>query len=169
VQHNSTASMSTPVLLALAALALGLGCAESQQPSEQLRLTNPDAQVAFARGLLLHYGFYADEALAKFEKAAALDPKSPLPRWGIALALGPRTNDPDMAMRMARAFNEAQTAVALTKDRAGLAQDLSTAVAVRYTLATTFDPKALNRAYANAMSALAAKYPNDDDVVTLYA
>lgn len=161
--------MSTRSALTLAAIAFALGCGESQLPSEQLRLTNPEAEVAFARGLLLHHGFYADQALAAFEKAAAIDPQNPLPRWGIALALGPRTNDPDMTMRMERAFKEAQTAVALSRDRSGLAKDLSSAVTVRYTQTTAFDPKTLNRAYADAMSALAGKYPNDDDVATLYA
>lgn len=53
--------MSTRIVMALAGIALGLACSESRLPREQLRLTNPQAQVEFARGLLLHYGFYADQ------------------------------------------------------------------------------------------------------------
>lgn len=53
-------------------------------------------------------------------------------RWGIALALGPRTNDPEMTMRMGRAFNEAQSALALSRDRSGLARDLCAAVVFAY-------------------------------------
>jgi len=162
--------MQMPKCIPLAAIISVLGCQHSAVPKEQrLRLANVEAQTAFARGLLLHYGFYADQSIAAFEKAASIDPKEPLPRWGIALALGPRTNDPDMKMRMERAFKEAQGAIALSRDQPGLARDLSSAVALRYTQAAVFDANKLNRAYADAMSLLAAKYPTDDDVATLYA
>jgi len=83
--------------------------------------------------------------------------------------LGPRTNDPDMADRMGRAFNEAQAAFALSSRRRGLVQDLASAVVVRYTPAATFDAKNLNRAYADAMRSVASRYPDDADVATLYA
>ena len=96
------------------------------------------------------------------EQAAAIDPRDPLPRWGIALALGPRTNDPDIMSRMKRAFTEAQAAIALSRDHTGLARDLSSALAARYTQATVFDAGTLNRAYVKAMSVLAAKYPTDE-------
>jgi tetratricopeptide (TPR) repeat protein len=148
-------------------IALAPACQEPAR--DQLRVANPQAQVEFARGMLLHYGFYADQALAAFEKAAAIAPQDPLARWGIALALGPRTNDLDMTMRMERAFKEAQTAIALSQNRAGLARDLIAAVATRYVQASTFDVDKLNRAYVDAMGQLAIKYPHDDDVATLYA
>jgi hypothetical protein len=55
----------------LAAIILVLGCQHSAVPKEQrLRLANLEAQTAFARALLLHYGFYADQSIAAFEKAA---------------------------------------------------------------------------------------------------
>jgi tetratricopeptide (TPR) repeat protein len=152
-----------------AMIALLGGCNRPERTTGQLEASNAAAQRQFARGLLLHYGFYADHAVVAFEGAAAIDPTDPLPRWGIALALGPRTNDPDMTSRMERAFNEAKRAVELSEHSPGLALDLVSAVATRYTPARTFDLKSLNRAYADAMRALVAKYRDNDDVATLYA
>lgn len=156
------------VLVSIAIVAAA-GCTETPPPKEQLRAAKVETQAAFARGLLLHYGFYADQALAAFEEAATVDPSDPAPRLGIALSLGPRTNDRDMATRMERAFKEAQAAIVLSGNRPGLVHDMSSVVAVRYTQATAFDAKTLNRAYADAIRAVASKYPDDDDVATLYA
>ncbi|MBZ2178641.1 MAG: hypothetical protein ACK58M_27120 [Acidobacteriota bacterium] len=42
------------------------------------------AQQFFERGLAIRYGFKHDEAARPFAPAAALDPASPMPHWGIA-------------------------------------------------------------------------------------
>src|SRR4030095_13394422 len=54
-----------------------------------IRTGSPLAQKYFDQGLALIYGFNHDEAARLFARAAELDPKSPMPHWGIALALGP--------------------------------------------------------------------------------
>ena len=59
----------------------------SRAASGALTLANVAAQKEFARGLVLHYGFQADQARAAFERAAAVDPVDPLPRWAIAFGL----------------------------------------------------------------------------------
>src|SRR4030095_13382357 len=72
-----------------------------------------DAQKFFDQGLTLVYGFNHDEAIRSFRRAAELDPASPMPHWGIALALGPNINldvDPE---RERAAYDEAQKAQAL--------------------------------------------------------
>ena len=51
-----------------------------------------DAQRFFNQGLTFVYGFNHDEAIRSFRRAAELDPASPMPHWGIALALGPNIN-----------------------------------------------------------------------------
>jgi hypothetical protein len=111
MRHTSILLLSVRNVLVSTGIVAAAGCNGTAPPKEQLRAAKTEAQAPFAHGLLLHYGFYADQALAAFEKAAAADPSDPAPRLGIALALGPRTNDPDMAVRMGRAFKEAQAAV----------------------------------------------------------
>src|SRR2546423_2898791 len=59
---------------------------------------NKSAQDYFDQGLTLIYGFNHEEAARAFQQAAKLDPASPMPLWGIALAVGPNYNqdvDPD--------------------------------------------------------------------------
>jgi hypothetical protein len=53
---------------------------------------SPEAQRLFDQGLTLVYTFNHDEAVRSFRQAAALDPRAPMPQWGIALALGPNLN-----------------------------------------------------------------------------
>ena len=50
------------------------------------------AQEYFDQGITLIYGFNHEEAARAFAKAAELDPVSPMPLWGIALAVGPNYN-----------------------------------------------------------------------------
>ena len=51
-----------------------------------------EAQKYFDQGLTLVYAFNHDEAIRSFRRAAELDPASPMPLWGMALALGPNIN-----------------------------------------------------------------------------
>src|SRR5690242_3024919 len=74
------------------------------------------AQKFFDQGLALIFGFNHDEAARLFARAAELDPKSPMPHWGIALALGPNYNMPPMPEREAKAWEAIEKAVALAKD-----------------------------------------------------
>src|SRR5215470_9886495 len=53
-----------------------------------------EAQKFFDQGLGLLYSFNHEEAIRSFARAAELDPKAPMPLWGIALALGMNINDP---------------------------------------------------------------------------
>ncbi|HKB09949.1 MAG TPA: hypothetical protein VKD69_04815 [Vicinamibacterales bacterium] len=51
-----------------------------------------EAQKFFDQGLTFVYAFNHDEAIKSFRRAAELDPASPMPHWGVALALGPNIN-----------------------------------------------------------------------------
>lgn len=55
-----------------------------------------EAQALFDQGLALLHGFNDFEALRSFREAARLDPRSPMPQWGIAQAL---KNDASSAER----------------------------------------------------------------------
>src|ERR1700704_5572897 len=76
---------------------------------------NAEAQKFFDQGLTLVYGFNHEEAIRAFRRAAELDPSSPMPHWGIGLALGPNINDTDVdAAREKGAYDEPQRAKALS-------------------------------------------------------
>src|SRR5579872_4566443 len=53
---------------------------------------NAEAQKYFDQGLTLLYGFNRYESLRSFKKAAELDPRAAMARWGEAMALGPYIN-----------------------------------------------------------------------------
>src|SRR3954465_1225750 len=47
--------------------------------------SNPEAQKFFDQGLAQMHSFWAREAERSFLQAAALDPKAPMPHWGVAM------------------------------------------------------------------------------------
>ena len=67
------------------------------------------AQKFFDQGLTLVYGFNHDEAARLFARAAEFDPKSPMPHWGIALALGPNYNLPAAARARSESLDSHRT------------------------------------------------------------
>ena len=128
-----------------------------------------DAQRFFDQGLTLVYAFNHEEAVRAFRRAAELDPASPMPHWGIALALGPNINldvDPD---REKAAYDEAQRARALAASAPANERAYVEALVKRYSNDPKADLKALALQYKDAMRDLVAHYPDDLDVATLYA
>ena len=136
-----------------------------------IRTSSPEAQKFFDQGIVLLYGFNHDEAFRSFERAAELDPKSPMPRWGMALALGANYNDPEPENdRLKKARGEVEKALALSADAAENERAYVEALAARYVADPASADKAqLSRDYATAMKALSARYPDDLDAATLYA
>ncbi|CAM2992353.1 hypothetical protein BST27_07725 [Mycobacterium intermedium] len=137
----------------------------------------PQAQVWFDRGLVWAYAFNHEEAIRCFERALELDPDLAIARWGIAYAIGPNYNkaweafDPtDLSSSLARARRELQLA---TQGRASAVErDLVVALQARFHTADPGDAEALaagQSAYAEAMTKLAATYPDDIDVQALAA
>ncbi|MBK8726058.1 MAG: hypothetical protein IPL96_08350 [Holophagaceae bacterium] len=130
----------------------------------------PAAQRAFDQGLVWAYAFNHDESVRAFQEAARLDPGLAMAWWGIALVNGPHINNPTLDDAHAKAAWEA---LLEAKRRAGAAspveQGLIAALEQRYAQPNPADRKALDAAYAQAMAALAAKYPQDADVVALAA
>jgi tetratricopeptide (TPR) repeat protein len=128
------------------------------------------AQKYFTQGLALIYGFNHAEAVRSFQEAARNDPKLGMAYWGEALATGPNINDSATeADRERAAYAAARSALERKEGMSEIEQALIDAVAVRFS-----DPEGNHRderlaAYAKAMEAVYARFPNDADVATLYA
>jgi tetratricopeptide (TPR) repeat protein len=130
---------------------------------------NPEAQQFFDQGLTLVYGFNHEQAIRSFERASELDPAAPMPYWGKALALGPNYNidvDPD---REKGSFATIQKAKQLAANAPENERDYIDALAKRYSDDPKVNLSKLARDYADAMRALAHKYPGDPDAQVLFA
>jgi len=130
---------------------------------------NREAQQFFDQGLKLVFGFNHDEARKSFQRAAELDPKLAMAWWGVSLTLGPNYNLPVDPEREKAGYDAAQRAVALNPNASESERAYIDAVAVRYSNDPKADLHQLDVTYKDAMSKLAARYPDDLDAVTLYA
>ena len=132
--------------------------------------STPEAQQFFDEGLTLLYGFNHEEAYRSFERAAALDPKAPMPHWGMSLALGTNYNDTATPDRIGKAYAHLRHA----EERAGNGNDAERAfidaLAKRY-VAKSDDGQQPEReaAYSAAMGEVSKRFPEDLDAATLYA
>lgn len=135
------------------------------------------AQTWFDRGMVWAYAFNHEEAVRCFERALELDPDLAIARWGIAYAVGPNYNKPweafdpvDLNASLARARMELR--LAADGRASAVEHGLIEALAARFPVD---DPQATDAlqdghtAYADAMVALAASYPDDVDVQALAA
>jgi len=131
--------------------------------------SEPRAQEYFNQGLRLYYAFNHAEAIRAFRAAAALDDRCAMCWWGEALSYGPNINLPmDGASGVAAyaALREAQARIPYANPRE---RALIDALATRYAEVPPADRAALDSAYMRAMAALAAQYPEDNEIATLYA
>lgn len=132
-----------------------------------IRTASPEAQKYFNQGLDYIWAFNHDEARRSFQKATELDPTAAMPLWGVALAVGPNYNDIDIGhVRAQQAMDALAKAQPLAKTDAE--RDYIAALSTRYT-GKGDNIVVHGTEYAEAMKALAAKFPNDLDASTLYA
>jgi tetratricopeptide (TPR) repeat protein len=134
-----------------------------------INTTSEPAQQYFDQGLRLVYAFNHEEAIRSFEEAAKQDPHSPMPYWGIALALGPNINaamSKEDGRRAAEAIKQAgaRVASATPVERAYVE-----ALSKRYVGAARASRASLDKAYADAMRSLWKTYPADADAGVLFA
>ena len=144
--------------------ATGLGTFE-----KPISTRNPEAQAYFNQGFRLMYAFALPEAARSFREAWKRDPQCAICHWGEAWAWGPYLNEPMGTEQAPHAYAAIQQALALAKHATPKERALIEAMSVRYP--RTFDPAQrmqLNTAYASAMKRVAAKYPDDLEIATLY-
>lgn len=158
--------LSTPATAADPTAPLLDGLGEHHHP---VSTESPRAQRYFDQGLVLTFGFNHAEAHRSFLQAAETDPDCAMCWWGAALVLGPNINaamDPANVPQAWRLLQKAQKAAphATPREREYIA-----ALADRYGPEPLDDRTPRDRAYAEAMGKLAARYPDDLDAQVLHA
>jgi len=134
-----------------------------------IHTASKEAQDYFDQGITLLYGFNHEEAARSFAMAADLDPLSPMPLWGVAMAVGPNYNqDVDME-REKIAYDAIQKAAKLAERAPHVEQDYVATLMLRYSNEAKPDFKKLATTYAEGMRTLSRKYPEDLDAATMYA
>jgi len=131
--------------------------------------SNPRSQDFFDQGLRLTYAFNHSEAIRSFKEAARLDPQNAMAYWGWAYALGPNLNLPMLPEVTGQAYAAVQKAMGLRERVSPAERDYIEALAKRYADPAPADRSALDRAFADAMRGVTAKYPDDPDAATIYA
>ncbi len=129
----------------------------------------PLAQRYADQGLVLTFAFNHAEAVRAFREAQRLDPACAMCAWGEALARGPHVNAPMDDADVAPAYAALQRAQALAASESPTNRALIEALAARYTPEPVADRMLFDRAYADAMRAVAERFPNDADVQSLFA
>jgi tetratricopeptide (TPR) repeat protein len=130
---------------------------------------NAKAQAYFDQGIRLAFAFNHAEAQRAFQAAQKADPKFAMAWWGEALVLGPNINAPMMPEAVAAALAALAKAVELAPSAPAKDRALIAALKKRYSADPKAERAALDVAFADAMKSVAAKYPDDDNVLTLYA
>ncbi|MGH6923736.1 MAG: tetratricopeptide repeat protein [Propylenella sp.] len=131
--------------------------------------SSSEAQRYFDQGLTLAFGFNHWEAQRSFRAAQAVDPNCAMCFWGEALVLGPNINWPMEDAARAPALAALAEAKRLAPNASEKEQALIAALGKRYSDDPSAERAALDRAYADAMQEVAARFPEDLDITTLYA
>jgi tetratricopeptide (TPR) repeat protein len=135
----------------------------------KITTANERAQAYFDQGLRLAYAFNHGEAQRAFRMGQKLDPDCAMCFWGEALVLGPNINLPMPEDAVAPAYAAAQKAKALAADASPRERALIGALAARYGSDPKADRAPFDAAYAAEMAKVATQFPDDDEIVTLYA
>jgi len=139
--------------------------------SRTISTDSKQAQAFFDQGLRLAWSFYFPEAMASYQEASRLDPKSPMPYFGLAHAAGPNPNSRYMKMP-----DDPQgtglTAILKARELAGNGtqqeREFIDALFVLYDKPSIPDRVKRDFAFLDAMGRLHKKYPDDADIATLF-
>jgi tetratricopeptide (TPR) repeat protein len=132
--------------------------------------TNKEAQAYSDQGFQMMYSFAKPEAVRSFREAWKRDPDCAICYWGEAWAWGSYLNQPMNADEAPHAYAAIRKAMSLKSRASEKERALIDAMAVRYV--EKFDREKRveqDKAYAEAIGKVAAKYPDDLDIATLYA
>ena len=132
--------------------------------------TNKEAQAYFDQGFQMMYAFAKPEAVRSFREAWKRDPQCAICYWGEAWAWGSYLNAPMRDEEAPHAYAAARKALSLKGQASEKERALIEAMVVRYV--EKFDAGKRveqDRAYRDAMAKVAARYPDDLEIATLYA
>jgi hypothetical protein len=127
------------------------------------------AQRLFEQGMVYGWGFNFAEALRSFRAAVLADRGCALCRWGIAWSLGPSINHDMQAADVPIALDALVQARAYAAESAERERALIDALSARYSPDPHADVERLAAGYADAMRAVAARFPDDADIAVLTA
>lgn len=136
---------------------------------------DPAAQRYFDQGMVLAFGFNHAESVRSFRAAQTIDPACAMCFWGEALATGPNINVTSKGKAIMSeaerfsAFAAIQKAQSLKSKASAPEQALIDALSKRYNGNPESDRDPLDLAWAEAMRAYVAQYPDDDDAAAIYA
>lgn len=149
-------------------------CSASAQRAPQLgSLTFPNsaapaAQADFLRGVAWLHSFGYEEAIEAFRAAQKIDPSFAMAYWGEAMCFNqPLWFHEDVTGGRAALRKFAATAqLRASKVKTAREQGYFAAIEALFGIG---DKRTRDRAYADAMAALAAKFPQDDEAHVFYA
>ncbi|WP_411818929.1 tetratricopeptide repeat protein [Hyphococcus formosus] len=131
--------------------------------------SKPEAQAWFNQGLAHMFNFNHGAAVKAFKQAQKIDPECAMCFWGEAYALGPNINAPMGDDAVAPAWEAINKALALRSNADEKERELINALGYRYEAQPIDDRAKLDNAFADAMDAVAIKYPDDDFVASIAA
>jgi len=131
---------------------------------------NAEAQAYFDQGFQMMYSFAKGEAVRSFRESWKRDERCAICYWGEAWAWGSYLNSPMSADEAPHAYAAMKKALSLKDQAPAWERALIEAMAVRYVEKFEADKRVeQDRAYAAAMERVAARYPEDLEIATLYA
>jgi tetratricopeptide (TPR) repeat protein len=128
----------------------------------------PEAQKLFDRGMLYQHSFWYRASQKTFEDVLKADPECAIAYWGIALSLlwNPHSTPAVQNLAEGAAALEKAKSVGAKTERE---RDYLAALGAMYADYDKVDHRTRLLAYAKAMEALAARYPDDDEAQIHYA
>lgn len=125
---------------------------------------NEEARKFFLQGVAQMHSFWAVESERSFLQAAALDPTSPMPWWGVAMVAAgdfrPRFQLDNYGLRVPEPPGRVIDAVRKAQELSGKASDIEKMYIA--SIAARRDPKSRNQdeGYIKGLRAIAEKYPD---------
>src|SRR6201998_1507928 len=129
---------------------------------------NDTAQRRFDRAMRYQHSFWYQQSKEIYETALQGDPHCAIAYWGIALSLWNNPHGPPPAPNLAPALAAIEKAKAIGA-KTERERDFIDALAGLYTAYDKVDYRVRLQKYLEAMAALAAKYPDDDEAQIFYA
>lgn len=128
----------------------------------------PNAQAFFNNGMQLAHAFAHKSAVEAMQEAVRLDPQCAMCLWGEAWADGPTINYGKSEDEVAKLAGLADKAADLAKDR-GTDRERALIHALQLRYKDGGGGKDGDLKFAKAMAALAAKYPDDNEIAVIAA